>query len=217
MAGDPNDAEDVTQLTRILTAIAQRTGAAVFLLAHSPKSVINKRGDEINVADIAGSSAFADNARSAFMLYAMRENEAKEFDLGGSDRNQFVCLRNVKANYASSGGAYWFKRFPLSSWGVAVLEQVMLFPAKGGVRSGQSALRYRILDMLNSKPGGISMRAMRDQAGKHRALMASEKAVRAEIDEMLDDGQIVLRPPTAEERRIHRLGGQVREVLVAAC
>jgi hypothetical protein len=103
MAGDPNDAEDVTQLTRVLTAIAQRTGAAVFLLAHSPKSVINKRGDEINVADIAGSSAFADNARSAFMLYAMRENEAKEFDLEGSDRNQFVCLRNVKANYASSG------------------------------------------------------------------------------------------------------------------
>ena len=42
LGGDPNDAEDVTQLTRVLTHIARETGAAVFLLAHSPKSVISK-------------------------------------------------------------------------------------------------------------------------------------------------------------------------------
>jgi hypothetical protein len=60
------------------------------------------------------------------------------------------------------------------------------------------------------------MRALRDQAGKDGVLKASEKAVRAEIDVMLEDGLMVLRQPTAEERRVHCLGGQVREVLVAA-
>jgi hypothetical protein len=216
MAGDPNDAEDVTQLTRVLTSIAQRTAAAVFLLAHSPKSVISRLGNEISVADIAGSSAFADNARSAFMLYAMRDDEAKTVDLQGVDQSRYVCLRNVKANYASNGGAYWFKRTTLGDWGVAVLEQVLLLPSMSTVGKGPSALRQRILDKVNGKLGAVTMRALRGQAGKDGILKASEKAVRAEIDAMLEDGLLVLRPPTADERRVHRLSGQVREVLVAA-
>lgn len=217
MAGDPNNAEDVTQLTRVLTSIAHRTGAAVFLLAHSPKSVISKQGSEINVADIAGSSAFADNARSAFMLYAMREDEAKGLDLKGADRRDFVCLRNVKSNYSASGSFYWFKRVYLPDWGVAVLEQIMLLPVQGSARSGKAGLlRQRILDKLISKPGGVTLRSLRGQAGKEGPLGASDMAVRAEIDRMLDDAVIVQRPPTYDERRIHRLRGQVREVLVAS-
>lgn len=217
MAGDPNNAEDVTQLTRVLTSIAHRTGAAVFLLAHSPKSVIGKQGSEINVADIAGSSAFADNARSAFMLYAMREDEAKGLDLKGEDRSDVVCLRNVKANYAATGSCYWFKRVYLPGWGVAVLEQIMLLPVQGSARGGKAGLlRQRILDKLISKPGGVTLRSLRGQAGKDGPLGASDMAVRAEIDRMLDDAVIVQRPPTDDERRIHRLGGQVRAVLVAA-
>lgn len=217
MAGDPNNAEDVTQLTRVLASIAHRTGAAVFLLAHSPKSVISKQGSEINVADIAGSSAFADNARSAFMLYAMREDEAKGLDLKGEDRSDVVCLRNVKANYAATGSCYWFKRVYLPGWGVAVLEQIMLLPVQGSARGGKAGLlRQRILDKLISKPGGVTLRSLRGQAGKDGPLGASDMAVRAEIDRMLDDAVIVQRPPTEDERRIHRLGGQVRAVLVAA-
>jgi len=45
MAGDPNDAEDVTQPTRVLTSIAQHTGSAVFSLGHSPKSGLT--GNEV--------------------------------------------------------------------------------------------------------------------------------------------------------------------------
>jgi hypothetical protein len=216
MAGDPNDAEAVTQLTRVLTSIAQRTGAAVFLLAHSPKAVITKSGSEITAADIAGSGAFVDNARSAFMLYGMREDEAKAFDLEGGEHSNFVRLRNVKANYAATGESQWFKRVALPNWGIAVLENVMLFPSVGAINSGKSALRRRILDALNAKPGGVTARALRDKAGKGSTLGASEKVIRAELDKMLEDGQILRRPPTDEERRIHRLSGQVREVLVSA-
>ncbi len=43
MDGDPDDSANVTQLTRVLTQIAQATGAAVFLLAHSPKTVLTWR------------------------------------------------------------------------------------------------------------------------------------------------------------------------------
>jgi len=216
MAGDPNDAEAVTQLTRVLTSIAQRTGAAVFLLAHSPKTVITKSGSEISAADIAGSGAFVDNARSAFMLYGMREDEAKALDLEGEDHSNFVRLRNVKANYAATGESQWFKRVPLPDWGVAVLENVLLFPSKGSINTGKSDLRRRILDTVKAKPGGVSARALRDKAGKDGELGASEKSIRAEIEAMVEEGVIRRRSPTAEERRIHRLSGQVREVLIAA-
>jgi hypothetical protein len=216
MAGDPNNAEHVTQLTRVLTSIAQRTGAAVFLLAHSPKSVMSKEGSEINAADVAGSSAFVDNGRSAFMLYSMRENEAKEYDLQGNDRSDYVCLLNVKTNYAAEGARRWFERAVLPDWGVAVLQSVLLFPAVSTGSASRVSLRRRILDVLRAKPGGVSIRALRDKSGKDGPLGASEKAVRTEIDEMISSGEVLQRPPTAEERRIHRLGGQVREVLVPA-
>lgn len=216
MAGDPNNAEHVTQLTRVLTSIAQQTGAAVFLLAHSPKSVMSKEGSEINAADVAGSSAFVDNARSAFMLYSMRESEAKEYDLQGKDRSDYVCLLNVKTNYAATGTRRWFERVVLPNWGVAVLQSVLLFPAVSTGSASRVSLRRRILDVLRAKPGGVSIRALRDKSGKDGPLGASEKAVRTEIDEMISSGEVLQRPPTADERRIHRLGGQVREVLVPA-
>jgi hypothetical protein len=92
----------------------------------------------------------------------------------------------------------------------------MLFPAPTGIGKGKSALRGRILDKINSKPGGVSARALRDLAGKQGVLGASDKEVRVEIDEMLSHGLIVRRQPTDAERRIHGLAGQVREVLVAA-
>jgi hypothetical protein len=45
MAGDPIASDHVTALLRALTSIAAKTGAAVLLLAHSPKSTYGKDGD----------------------------------------------------------------------------------------------------------------------------------------------------------------------------
>jgi hypothetical protein len=106
LGGDPNSAEDVTQLTRVLTNIARVTGAAVLLLAHSPKSVANKTGLEIGASDIAGSSAFVDNARAAYMMWTMRDDEAKTHHISEVDRRNYVRLENVKANYAQTGGGF---------------------------------------------------------------------------------------------------------------
>jgi hypothetical protein len=73
LGGDPNAADHVTELTRVLTHIAQQTGATVLLLAHSPKSTLNKDDETnaINATDIAGSSAFVDNSRCAMLLTTM--------------------------------------------------------------------------------------------------------------------------------------------------
>ncbi len=214
LGGDPNDAEDVTQLTRVLTDIAQKTGAAVFLLAHSPKTVISKSAADLSASDIAGSVAFVDNARAAFMLHTMREEDAKRYDLQGNDYREYVSLQNIKANYAATGNQTWFRRVTLPKWGVAILDPVMLFSVSKGSLTTKASLKNRIFEVIKDKSGFYTQRTLRDMAGKDRRLGASESLVRQAITEMLEEGSIVRRPPTADERRTYRLGGQVREVLV---
>ncbi len=215
LGGDPNNAEDVTQLTRVLTKIARSTGAAVILLAHSPKSVATKTGKEIGASDIAGSSAFVDNARSAYMMWTMRDEEAKSHHILDDERLQYVRLENVKANYAQTGGGYWFKRNFLPDWDVAVLEEIALYSPTLFESKNTQALRVRILTELRKKPGGITERSLRDMAGKTGILKASDANIRKEVHAMLDDGLIDRRKPTAEERRQHKLSGGVRDVLVS--
>jgi len=215
LGGDPNDAEDVTQLTRVLTHIARETGAAVFLLAHSPKSVISKQGNEINSADIAGSTAFVDNSRASFMMWTMRDDEAKNHHVSSTERSEYVRLENVKANYARTGGGYWLKRVYMPDWDVAVLEPVYLQSKSLFQTKGTSDLHDKILRELRKKHGGVSERKLRDMAGKDGVLSASDSKVRHAIDAMLEEGVIERRTPTPEEKKLHRLSGQVREVLVS--
>jgi hypothetical protein len=215
LGGDPNDAEDVTQLTRVLTHIARETGAAVFLLAHSPKSVISKQGNEINSADIAGSSAFVDNSRASFMMWTMRDDEAKNHHVSSTERSEYVRLENVKANYARTGSGYWLKRVYMSDWDVAVLEPVYLQSKSLFQTKGTSDLHDKILRELRKKHGGVSERRLRDMAGKDGVLGASDSKVRQAIDAMLEEGVIERRTPSSEEKKLNKLSGQVREVLVA--
>lgn len=214
IGGDPNNAEDVTQLTRVLTNIARSTGAAVVLLAHSPKSVAAKAGNEIGSSDIAGSSAFVDNARAAYMMWTMRKEEAKAHQIPETESYKYVRLENVKANYAKTGGGYWFQRKHLQDWEVAVLEQVTLYSPSLFESKGTQALRERILEVLRKKHGGVTERALRDMAGKAGVLKASDATVRKEVQAMLEDCLIDRRKPSNQERQQHRLGGGVREVLV---
>ncbi len=215
LGGDPNAADDVTQLTRVLTSIAKQTGAAVVLIAHSPKSVLGKEGEEINAADIAGSSAFVDNSRAAFMAYGMRKEEAKHHHIAEEDRSSYVRLAAVKANYAASGGGYWFKRIVLPNWEVAVLDSVSLHSPAPFQRKSVTALRDRILDELRKKHGGVTARNLRDKSGTTGVLKASEAAVRREIEKMKEAGLVELRKPTAAERKQFKLLSTVRDVLVA--
>ena len=214
LGGDPNDAQDVTQLTRVLTHIARETNASVFLLAHSPKNVIGKEGNEINAGDIAGSSAFVDNSRASFMMWTMRNKEAKDHHIPDHERQNYLRIENVKANYAKTGGGYWLKRIYLSDWETAILEKANIQSHSIFQSNSSTDLRIKIIDELRKKPGGVTERKIRDMAGKDGVLKASESKVRIEIDKMLNEGLIEKRAPTAGERKSFRLAGQIREVLV---
>jgi hypothetical protein len=198
MDGDPDDAADVTQLTRILTSIAQLTGAAVMLLAHSPKSVLKQQAKEMTVADVAGSSAFSDNARSGFIMYGMREDDAKAYQISDDDRKKYVKLECAKSNYSLQGTTWWFERQQLVDWQTAVLKPATLNKPMFTPGQTKQKLRQRIIDLIAQSPGR-SARYVRELAGQKRSLGASEKEVVSALDALLEEGRLERRRPTPSE------------------
>lgn len=203
MDGDPDDAANVTQLTRVLTQIAQATGAAVFLLAHSPKTVLRQQAKEMSIADVAGSSAFSDNARAGFIMYGMRDDDAKALHIPDAERKKYVKLECAKANYGPQGTEWWFEKVTLDDWQVQVLKPVSLIKPMFKPGQAKQQLRQRILDLLTSAP--LSARAIRDRAGQRRPLGASEKEALAAVDALLEDGRIERRKPMPAEVQQFRL------------
>ena len=211
MAGDPLSADHVTALLRALTRIAVETGAAVLLLAHSPKSTYGKEG-EADPSEVFGSGAFVDHTRSAFVLHTMREKEAKHFGLSDIERKEHVSLNVVKANYGPSGTSWWFKKVPVQGWQAIKLEPVLLLPKSQITILSQ--LSRKITDLIKANPGRISERSLRDKyAGLNGGLAASESEVKRTLQRLLDEGNVISRAPTDQERKLHRLSHNVKAIL----
>ncbi|MDO8699199.1 MAG: AAA family ATPase [Rhodoferax sp.] len=209
--GDFNAREDVSLTMRIVNHIAHETGAAVLLLAHSPKGA--SVAETSDAAAIAGSTAFVDQTRGAFILATMRANEAKALGIQNSDRQQYVSLTVVKNNYGKTGEQSWFSRSSPPGWEVGVLVPVDLQPP---VKSAtpNAAVAERIKQVIAAHPGQYSKTALRDKrSGKTGELKASKSEVAAAIEDLLAAGEIVTREPTPEERRMYDLPQQTKAVL----
>lgn len=210
MSGDPNAADDVTQLTRVLAHIANATQAVVILIAHSPKSVMSKESAS-DASEIFGSGAFTDNTRGTFVLHTMRPEEAKTYGMSDNERTDYVCLTNVKANYGKAGGAWWFRKESVRDWQIGTLVPETLYSAK--LFSQFSGLSKRLVDLVKTKPGTLTLSKVRGLAGKTGVLGASERDVRITLDRLVDEGQLILEPLTKEQRADRGLSANVKEVL----
>lgn len=210
MSGDPNAADDVSQLTRVLAYIANATQAVVVLIAHSPKSAMSKEGAS-DASEIFGSGAFTDNTRGTFVLNTMREEEAKTYGKDEYERSDYVCLTNVKANYGKTGGTWWFRKESVPDWQIGTLVPEVMYSTK--LYPEFSGLSKRLVELVESKPGKLTVSNVRQRAGKAGELKASEREVRATIERMLDEGQLILEPLTKEQRAERGLSANVKEVL----
>ena len=210
MSGDPNAADDVSQLTRVLAKIANATQAVVVLIAHSPKSAMSKEGAS-DAGEIFGSGAFTDNTRGTFVLHTMRTEEAKEYGKDEYERSDYVCLTNVKANYGKAGGTWWFHKESVPDWQIGTLVPEILYPDK--LYPQFSALSQRIIEQVKSRPGILTRARLRDMSGKSGVLCASEKEVKATIDRLIDEGELTLERLTKEQKAERSLSANVKEVL----
>ncbi len=209
--GDFNAREDVSLTMRIVNHIAIETGAAVLLLAHSPKA--SGVAETSDASAIAGSTAFVDQTRGAFILATMRAKEVKALGVAEAMRNQYVSLAVVKNNYGKTGDVAWFMRESPQSWEVGVLVPVNLQPPFKSA-TPNADLAERVKKAVADNPGQYSKTALRDKrSGKNRALKASKNDVATAIEDLLANGGIVTREPTLEERKRYGLPQQTKVVL----
>ena len=209
--GDFNAREDASLTMRASHQIAQETGAAVVLMAHSPK---NAQGNEESTSlAIAGSTAFVDQARGAFVLAGMRDVEATRYGIDKDLKSSYVSLTTVKNNYGPSGTVEWFKRQTVEGYGVSVLVPTELTkPIKN--RASATNLAQKIVEVVRGHRGEYSKTKLRDyHSGKNSTFGASKNEVERATAELLQNGQLKLRSPSPDECKKFGFSQQVRQVL----
>lgn len=210
--GDFNAREDAVQTMRLATYIGAETGAAVVVLAHSPKASIGKEGGG-DVGDIAGSAAFAQNARGAYVLRTMDDTEGKRFGIDPDQRKDYVSLTNVKANYTAHGGVTWMKRIAVESYEVSVLQHAELREPEKAPKGGNFKLRGEIFNLVKEKPCLTKDNLLGFSGARDGRLRASKDTVRSEVELMLADGILAFRDPTDDERKRMGIKGKTNGFL----
>jgi len=207
--GDFNAREDAALTMRVVNHVAQETGASFLILAHTPKSANQLETSDASM--VAGSTAFVDQARAAWVMATMREKEAKEFGISAGDRKNYVSLTIAKNNYGPTGDTYWFKRVPFDS--IGLLELATLTEAT--TAKAVADLSARIIEFVAEQRGQYSKTRLREtQSGKKKVpLRASKADVELAIDMLLAAGRLFNRPPTDEEREKFDHGPRVTHVL----
>lgn len=212
--GDFNAREDVSLTMRVINRIAYETGAAVLLLAHSPKSAATSESSDSSA--IAGSTAFVDHARGAFILATMRDAEAKQYGISKELKHSYVSLTVVKNNYGPTGDVVWFTRESVAGFGVGVLSPINLTVPEKILRS-PNTVEGRIITFITENPGRYSKSGLRDShAGAKGPLKANKAEVSKALTDLLNQGRLISRAPTESERTDFSLAQQVTLVLEVA-
>lgn len=197
--GDFNSREDVAQTGRLINHIANVTGAAVLLLAHTRKGASTK-DEEPTADDAAGSTAWVDLVRTVILLRTMTDAEGKKIGIDPDKRREYASLNVVKANYAPPSSAIWLHRRSVEGWGVGLLTEVDLKPKPKPLPGCDWKLRERITNLVKCSPN-LTQSKILVHAGVKEELRASKGKVTLEVDAMLLTGELVLVEPTAEEKK----------------
>ena len=209
--GDFNAREDSVQTMVQVNHVAKETGAAVIVLAHSPKASIGK--DQVNSADVAGSAGFVDQSRGVFILRTMDAAEGKRYGIAPEECKNYVSLTNVKANYTRNGGVIWMERRTVEGYEVSVLHHAVMHEAVKEPKGSNNKIRAAILALVKDKECLSKENLISFAGAKDGTIRAGKDAVRAELEMMLADGQLMFRDPTSEERKRHGIKGKTNGFL----
>lgn len=212
--GDFNAREDSVQTMVQVNHVAKETGAAVIVLAHSPKASIGK--DQVNSADVAGSAGFVDQSRGVFILRTMDDAEGRQYGVDPDQRKNYVSLTNVKANYTRNGDVIWMERRTVEGYEVSVLHHAVMHEPVKEPKGGNHKIRAAIIELVKER-NCLSKDSLIGFAGaKDGLIRAGKDTVRAELEMMLADGHLAFRDPTSEERKRLRIKGQTNGFLTVA-
>lgn len=105
---EENDNAAAAAYMRVLDNIARSLNVSIVVGTHSSKGAVT--ADSVDQSSVRGASAFVDNARGAWFLRTMTEDEAALRGVAITDRHRFACLRITKNNYGPTGAEVWMER-----------------------------------------------------------------------------------------------------------
>lgn len=208
--GDFNAREDASLTMRVATQIAKETGAAVVILAHSPKG--SAKDDKSSAAQVFGSTAFVDQSRAAWVMRSMQPEEAKQLGVHSTAAESYVSLTIVKSNYTATGGIYWFKRESYDQVGLLLYSELQPPPKLYGA---EFKCKKNIVNLVRKNSGKYTKTRFRDlYSGKRETIGLSKAKLELAIDDLINEGTLRLVKPTEEQRAAHNLTKQMNTVLV---
>lgn len=207
--GDPNDATDATLYNQQASRIVNGTGATVMTLAHHRKSSANQDADQHATM---GSAAHVNTARLVAQLNRMTPAQAKKFGLSEKERLDYIRLSTEKANGVRTGDVAWLRSVYAPDFETTVLERVELSPSRPDAEAKLFSAKETVWDLVKDHPGRYSVS---DFVQRYSATIGlNREKLRAVVQDMVEETYLSTRPPTHQEREVHRLNHRTKAVLI---
>ena len=189
--GDENAAADTTRFVQALERLAQSTGATVLVIHHANKASMNGGGS--NQAAARGSSALTDGVRLQINLSTLNDTTRKQHRIAEEDIRQYLTLSISKTNYSAPQADILLRRG----------EGGLLHRAESATKLKEpSKLDTEILKKVRAAAKAGKPHSKRSFCKEYAGLIGpfkmGEKALTAEINDMIEAGEIKL----DEKRRL---------------
>ena len=143
----------------------------------------------------------------------MDEAEGKKFGINTDMTKNYASLSIVKNNYGPTDESYWLRRNTIESHSVSVLEHVNLLVPIAPLKGGEE-LQRRIISKIECQNGKFSRRGFIDaHTGKDSNLKATKRGIVRALDELIAQGEILIKSPTSETRKQFNLHHTIKETL----
>jgi hypothetical protein len=204
-SGDLNNSDTATAIALASNAIVARTGAAVIQTAHVSKANIGAQ----NVFDgfTTGTLAFENAARQVTGVIPLPEGEAEK---QGLDPSEHLRMEMPKNSYGPGREAGYLKKVYVPDFHTLTVEPFMPAPPVG-IRTARERVKDAILNHVAEHPGTTPNR-LDALSGRDRQFKATKRDVRAAAKELENEGRVILKRLTKEERGALGLAHQVNQV-----
>jgi RecA-family ATPase len=207
VSGDLNNSDTATAMAEASNRIVAATGAAVVQTAHIAK--MNISAQSVLDGFTTGSLAFENAARQVSGIIPVPADEAKEF---GPDPTKYLMIGMPKNSYGPARQkAYLSKVYVAPFHTITVEPYTPPVSVSSPLRSASERLKDDIFEYVKNHPG-TTPNALDGHSGKRGRFKASKQDVRDAARELQDEGALVLKTLTNEERTALRLPHQAKQV-----
>jgi hypothetical protein len=211
-SGDLNNSDTATALGQQANKMADQTGAAVVLAAHTTK--MNVGAGSVTAGFTTGSFAFENFARQVTGIILLPDDDVKKYGLERV-RDNYRRIEVSKNSYGPSGSVGYLQKARIDIFhSVTFLPYEPQLAAPHGIVSRQDRLRSELVRLIRES-GGLPPTKIDELSGNKGHLKASKAQVGAALRALIDDGEVKAIEPSQAQRKELGLNRQVRKVLVA--